>query len=118
MALSLSDRPASLMEIDRSLAIYSQIGSVRDASRVRRRRRQKAERPVSGWASLTSPEQRVALVVAEGLTNAQVGARLFLSRHTVDFHLRQVFRKLGITSRVELVRLVITDARTDPVKPR
>jgi ATP/maltotriose-dependent transcriptional regulator MalT len=113
MTLSLNDRAASLMEIDRSLAIYSQIGSVRDASRVRRRRRQKSERPVSGWASLTSPEQRVALVVAEGLTNAQVGTRLFLSRHTVDFHLRQVFRKLGITSRVELVRLVITEARAD-----
>lgn len=118
MALSFSDRPASLMEFDRALAIYSQIGSVRDASRVRRRLRQKSERAVSGWASLTSPEERVALVVAEGLTNAQVGARLFLSRHTVDFHLRQVFRKLGITSRVELVRLVITDGLAGRVTPR
>lgn len=110
--LALSDWSASLIEFERALSVYSQIGAVLDASRVRRRRRQKAERPVSGWASLTATERRVALVVAEGLTNPQVGNRLFLSRHTVDFHLRQVFRKLGITSRVELVRLVITDGRT------
>jgi ATP/maltotriose-dependent transcriptional regulator MalT len=116
-ALSSRDRGASLIEYEHATAIYSQAGAIRDANRVRRRRRQKADRPVSGWASLTSTEQRVALVVAEGLTNAQVGARLFLSRHTVDFHLRQVFRKLGINSRVELVRVVIADD-IEPPAPR
>jgi DNA-binding CsgD family transcriptional regulator len=108
-SLSSRDRGASLIEYEHATSLYHQAGAVRDANRVARRRRQKADRPVSGWASLTSTEQRVALVVAEGLTNAQVGARLFLSRHTVDFHLRQVFRKLGINSRVELVRVVIAD---------
>jgi DNA-binding CsgD family transcriptional regulator len=48
----------------------------------------------------------VAEVVAEGLTNAEAGARLFLSHHTVGFHLRQIFRKLDVSSRVELTRLV------------
>jgi DNA-binding CsgD family transcriptional regulator len=60
---------------------------------------------VSGWASLTDTECAVAELVAEGLTNAQVADRLYLSRHTVDFNLRQIFRKLGITSRVALARL-------------
>jgi DNA-binding CsgD family transcriptional regulator len=48
----------------------------------------------------------VAEVIAQGMTNAQAGARLYLSRHTVGFHLRQIFRKLEISSRVELTRLV------------
>jgi hypothetical protein len=40
-------------------------------------------------------------LVATGLTNQQVAEPMFLSRHTVDFHLRQIFRRLGIASRVE-----------------
>jgi DNA-binding CsgD family transcriptional regulator len=60
-----------------------------------------------GWASLTEAERRVADLVAEGLTNRQVAARVFVSPHTVDFHLRQIFRKLGIGSRVDLTRLVL-----------
>jgi DNA-binding CsgD family transcriptional regulator len=59
-----------------------------------------------GWASLTSTELAVVESVAEGLTNQQAGERLFLSRHTVDFHLRSVFRKLDLRSRVDLARLV------------
>jgi DNA-binding CsgD family transcriptional regulator len=78
---------------------------------VRRRHWRHIERPVSGWPSLTEAERRVADVVAEGLTNAKAAERLFLSRHTVDFHLRQIFRKLGIGSRVELTRLVLDRTR-------
>jgi DNA-binding CsgD family transcriptional regulator len=64
-------------------------------------------RPDYGWASLTSSERSVAAIIAEGATNRQAAARLFLSRHTIDFHLRQIFRKLGISSRVALTRLVV-----------
>jgi len=46
-------------------------------------------------------------LVALGLTNRQVGERMFLSHHTIDFHLRQIFRKLQIESRVELTRMTI-----------
>jgi DNA-binding CsgD family transcriptional regulator len=56
---------------------------------------------------LTDAERRVTDLVAEGLSNPKVAERLFLSRHTVDFHLRQVFRKLNVGSRVELARLVL-----------
>jgi DNA-binding CsgD family transcriptional regulator len=59
-----------------------------------------------GWTSLTPTELSIARLVAEGLTNRQVAANLYLSPHTVGFHLRQVFRKLEISSRVELARLV------------
>ena len=63
-------------------------------------------RPVEGSQSLTDSERQVALLVAEGLTNAQVGQRMFLSRHTIDFHLRQIFRKLNVHSRVAMTRRV------------
>jgi DNA-binding CsgD family transcriptional regulator len=55
-----------------------------------------------GWGSLTETECSLAELVAEGLTNREAAARLFLSRHTVDSHLRHIFRKLNINSRVEL----------------
>jgi DNA-binding CsgD family transcriptional regulator len=60
-----------------------------------------------GWASLTDTELAVAERVAEGLTNREAGAQLYLSPHTVDFHLRQIFRKLDVRSRVELTRLML-----------
>jgi DNA-binding CsgD family transcriptional regulator len=54
---------------------------------------------------LTDAEAKVARLVAAGMTNREVAAQLFLSRHTVDSHLRRVFTKLDIASRVELVGL-------------
>jgi DNA-binding CsgD family transcriptional regulator len=54
-----------------------------------------------------SPTQwSIALLVADGLTNQQIASRLFLSRHTVNYHLREIFRLLGIHSRVELAALI------------
>jgi DNA-binding NarL/FixJ family response regulator len=53
---------------------------------------------------LTPRELQIALQVAEGKTNKQVGAALFLSPQTVEYHLKHVFRKLQVRSRTELVR--------------
>jgi len=64
-------------------------------------------------AVLTETERSVAELVADGLTNRQVGEKLFVSRHTVDAHLRSVFRKLEVNSRVELARVVLTTERED-----
>jgi DNA-binding CsgD family transcriptional regulator len=61
---------------------------------------------LTGWVDLTDAERTVAELVARGLTNREAAQRMFLSRHTIDTHLRQVFRKLSIRSRVELARLV------------
>jgi DNA-binding CsgD family transcriptional regulator len=60
-------------------------------------------REEKGWESLTPTEVRIAMLAASGLTNAQIGASVYLSRFTVDFHLRQIFKKLGISSRADLV---------------
>ena len=52
----------------------------------------------TAWASLTKTERTLAALVAKGMTNRQVAERLFISRHTVDAHLRHIFRKLDINS--------------------
>ncbi|NUK01076.1 helix-turn-helix transcriptional regulator [Streptomyces lunaelactis] len=63
-----------------------------------------------GWVALTDAEASVARLVAQGRTNREVAERLFLSPHTVNSHLRNVFAKLGIRSHVELARLGALDA--------
>jgi DNA-binding CsgD family transcriptional regulator len=73
----------------------------------------------SGWESLTATELSVIDLVVRGLTNRQAAERLFLSHHTVGFHLRSVFAKLGLTSRVELARVATEhDATGDRGAPR
>ena len=99
---------------------YRQTGAGRDQARIRRRLRElgvrrrhwttAATRPIAGWDSLTGTEQAVSRLVAEGLNNNQVAARMYISTHTVAHHLRQTFRKLQIASRVELARIVIEHA--------
>lgn len=69
-------------------------------------RTKRAHRQTFGWASLSPSQLGIAELVATGLTNQEVAARLYLSRHTIDFHLRAIYSKLGIDSRVKLARLV------------
>jgi transcriptional regulator of acetoin/glycerol metabolism/DNA-binding CsgD family transcriptional regulator len=70
------------------------------------------DRPLLGLASLTDAERSIANLVVEGLTNRQIAERVFISAHTVDFHLRSIFRKVGVASRVELVRQMIVHTAT------
>jgi DNA-binding CsgD family transcriptional regulator len=111
--LVATDREAAIDALGRTLALYTELGATWDAGRVRsrlrelgvRRRLIAAEPETNGWTALTTSELAVVRLVAEGLTNREVAERLFLSPHTVSSHLRHVFSKLGITSRVELARV-------------
>jgi pimeloyl-ACP methyl ester carboxylesterase/DNA-binding CsgD family transcriptional regulator len=67
----------------------------------RRRTPPPQTRPV-GWSAVTEGEWRVVALAAEGHTNAEIADRLFLSRYTVETHLKHVFAKLGLRSRAEL----------------
>jgi DNA-binding CsgD family transcriptional regulator len=58
-------------------------------------------------AGLTEREVEVLRLVAQGLTNARVGERLFISPRTVDFHLRSIYGKLGVTTRAAATRFVL-----------
>jgi DNA-binding CsgD family transcriptional regulator len=107
------DRARPLLE--QALAIYEQLDAGRDLARaeaalrqagIRRGRRGPRGRPQFGWASLTPAEQAVADLVADGLTNPQIGARLYISRRTVQTHLVHVFAKLDIASRAQLAAQV------------
>jgi DNA-binding CsgD family transcriptional regulator len=69
--------------------------------------RESSPRPAAGWTDLTDAEQNVASLVADGLTNRQIGARLYVSPYTVDAHLRHIFTKLAISSRVQLAALAV-----------
>lgn len=62
--------------------------------------------PATRWAMLTVSERSIAEHVAKGLTNRETASQLYISAHTVDYHLRQIFRKLDLRSRVELARVV------------
>src|SRR5260370_26686495 len=67
-----------------------------------RRRRAGARRPVTGWAALTPTEVKVAYLVGEGLSNPDIGKRLFLSRYTVQVHVSKILAKLQVRSRGEV----------------
>jgi pimeloyl-ACP methyl ester carboxylesterase/DNA-binding CsgD family transcriptional regulator len=72
----------------------------------------RAPRPAVGWLSLTDAELPVVRLAGQGLTNAQIAARLFLSRYTVETHLKHTFAKLGVESRAELAALVAGQAES------
>jgi predicted ATPase/DNA-binding CsgD family transcriptional regulator len=84
--------------------------SLDDAVAYARRARGTRDRPATGWASLTPTELDVVSLVAEGLTNPEIGSRLFISRATVKTHLSHVYAKLDVSNRTELAALASTRA--------
>jgi predicted ATPase/DNA-binding CsgD family transcriptional regulator len=79
--------------------------TLQEAIAYARRGRGPRDRPPAGWESLTPTESQVAQLAAEGMSNPQIAAQLFVSRSTVKLHLSNVYRKLGVGNRVELARL-------------
>ncbi|MDV3128609.1 LuxR C-terminal-related transcriptional regulator [Mycobacterium sp. 21AC1] len=86
--------------------MFTRMGAEAFAERARRELVAAGEKvrkqPLSTGDELTAQEAQIARLAADGLTNQEIGAQLFISTHTVEWHLRKVFVKLGITSRRQL----------------
>jgi DNA-binding CsgD family transcriptional regulator len=91
-----------------ALALFDELGARPWAERARQELRASGEtlrrRDPGAEEELTPQELQIALQVAEGKTNKEVGAALFLSHKTVEFHLGRIYRKLDLNSRAELIR--------------
>ncbi|MGW0198017.1 ATP-binding protein [Nonomuraea sp. NPDC003201] len=86
--------------------MLGQMGAEAFAERARRELQATGEtirkRTVGARATLTAQEAQIARLAGDGLTNPEIGAQLFISPHTVEWHLRKVFAKLGIVSRKQI----------------
>ena len=116
--LADADRVADAIGwFDHAYANFQKSGASRDAARVRgqlrrlgvqrRHWRPAPERSGRGVDSLTETERGIAELVCQGLTNRQIAEQTFVSANTIAFHLRNIYRKLGIASRVQLARAVL-----------
>jgi DNA-binding CsgD family transcriptional regulator len=102
--------------------MLSDIGMEAFAERARREllatgetvRKRTAQTTVKASQELTPQEAQVAMLAREGLSNPEIGVRLFISSHTVQYHLSKVYTKLGIRSRLELHTALATLSQADP----
>ncbi|HET7304323.1 MAG TPA: LuxR family transcriptional regulator [Segeticoccus sp.] len=106
-------RVAAREHLRAALHSFEDVGAAPFAGRARQDLRASGEtarrREAGGTVTeLTPQERQVATFVASGLSNRDVAAQLFVSPRTVDFHLRNVFAKTGVTSRTELAQLALT----------
>jgi len=97
-----------------ALETFETLGATAWAERARRELRASGETARRGddlvATELTPSEAQIAALVRQGLSNKEVAGRLFVSPRTVDFHLRNVYTKLGISSRTELAALALDPA--------
>ena len=116
-ALGQADKPdQALAELQRAAGEFDRCGALRYRDAAERglralghhvhRRSRSATPSATGVGSLTGRELEVARLVADGMTNPAIAAALFLSPKTVETHLRNIFRKLDVSSRVQVARAV------------
>ena len=122
--LAAGRRSEALAQLDRAWDEYHHMGARAFRSEVQRAMRQAGARrakwsaaaaaPATGWASLTDAERHVATLISEGHTNKSAASALGVSVNTVGTHLRAVFAKLGVQSRVQLANRLASYASEAP----
>jgi DNA-binding CsgD family transcriptional regulator len=112
-AAAAGDRDRATGALDAALAGYQRMGATADRDRalqrvralgIRRGPRVAHAGTDSGWAALTPTETRIAVLVREGLTNREIGTRMYVSPRTVQTHVSHILQKTGLRSRVEVAR--------------
>ena len=112
-AAAAGNRQRAADALDAALAGYRRMGAVPDQDRalartralgIRRSSREAHRESDFGWAALTATENRIAALVRDGLTNREIGTRLFVSPRTVQTHVSHILQKTGLRSRVEIAR--------------
>jgi DNA-binding CsgD family transcriptional regulator len=112
-AAAAGDRDRATAALDAALDGYQRLGAVPDRDRalararalgIRRSSREPHRDTDHGWAALTATEVRIAALVRDGLTNREIGTRLFVSPRTVQTHVSHILQKTGLRSRVEIAR--------------
>jgi DNA-binding CsgD family transcriptional regulator len=110
------DAAAARQALAAAAELYTRLGASWDLRRAARRLRPfgirplpsgTRRRPATGWAALTPTERRVAELVAQGRSNPDIAAELFLSRNTVQTHVSHILAKLAARSRFEIVRIAL-----------
>jgi DNA-binding CsgD family transcriptional regulator len=113
LAAERGDVAAAGQALSRAITQYDSLGAQWDVRRatarlrqygVRRGRGSYRSRPETGWGALTPTEVTVAYLVADGQSNPDIAAQLYLSRNTVQTHVSHILAKLGARSRAEIVR--------------
>jgi DNA-binding CsgD family transcriptional regulator len=112
------ERGAARTAFTRADELYERLGADWDVARlraamrrygIRRGSRNRHRQASAGWESLTPSEAKVARLVADGLANREIAERLVLSVRTVESHVSHVLAKLGMRSRVDIVRVQHVD---------
>jgi DNA-binding CsgD family transcriptional regulator len=98
-------KSAAADSLAQALAIFERLGASLWAAKAHRELATIAPRPVAG--GLTQTQQRVAALIAQGQTNREVAAAMFVTVNTVQTHVRHIFQKLGVRSRTELAAMLL-----------
>jgi DNA-binding CsgD family transcriptional regulator len=122
--LAAGHRSAALVQLDRAWDEYHRMDARVYRAEVQRAMREAGARrakwsnanskPVAGWASLTEAERRVATVIGAGHSNKSAALELGVSTNTIGTHLRAVFAKLSIQSRVQLANALHQEMASSP----